>query len=105
MTYTEKLINAYAIKKKLEIIGAMTFNSPIAIKAAEITSVRRYPLRGSPFLPNSFPKISMYGNILSLHTAWNTFGALTNDARADDSVAAKIPISTRGPHKETFSKI
>ena len=41
--------------------------------------------------------------MLSLQSAWNVFGAPTKLAKADDSVAAKIPPVTIGPHAATFS--
>lgn len=32
---------------------------------------------------------------------WNTFGALTKEAKADESVAEKIPAVIRGPNIDT----
>lgn len=32
---------------------------------------------------------------------WNTFGALTKDARADERVAEKIPAVISGPNTDT----
>lgn len=34
-------------------------------------------------------------------TTWNTFGALTKDARADERVAEKIPAVISGPKADT----
>lgn len=33
---------------------------------------------------------------------WNTLGALTREARAEDSVAEKIPAVMRGPNPDTM---
>ena len=89
----------------MEIIGAMTFSSPIAMNPAAMIKVKKYPFLGSFERPYPLAKISMPGKILSLETAWKTFGALTREARADDNVAAKIPINTNGPHNEILSMI
>lgn len=53
--------------------------------------VRMYPLIGSLFLPYPLPNHSIYGYNLSLQRAWNTFGADTSDANAEEIVAAKHP--------------
>lgn len=46
---------------------------------------------GSLLGPKPLPNHSIWGYSLSLQSAWNTFGADTSDAKADDSVAAKQP--------------
>lgn len=66
-------------------------------------NVKTYPRTGSLFWPYPRPNHSMYGYNLSLHKAWNTFGADTNEARADDKVAAKQPAYIIGPTHETNS--
>ena len=45
----------------------------------------------------------MYGKILSWHTAWNTFGALTRLASADDSDAENMPALMIGLNTDTVS--
>lgn len=64
---------------------------PIKINAVAIINVNIYPLIGSLFFPNPFANHSIFGYSLSLQRAWNTLGADTKDANADDKVAAKQP--------------
>lgn len=86
-----KLTKQYAARKKLEMSGAIAFNSPIRITATAMIKVKMYPRTGSLFLPKPFPNQPIFGYSLSLHSAWNTFGADTKLARADERVAAKHP--------------
>ena len=60
----------------------------------------KYAHHGSLPLPWPFPKYSMYGKILSWHTAWNTFGPLTKLASADDNEAENIPAVMMGAQNE-----
>lgn len=110
----EKFIKVQAAKKKFDIKGAIALSSPenlttcqlvdyfltylkeisvipIKMNATAIMNVKTYPLMGSLFFPKPLANHSIFGYNLSLQSAWNTFGADTNDAKADDRVAAKHP--------------
>jgi len=91
-------MRAYTTRKKLDIMGAITFRSPTAIKPAAMTKARMYPRRGSFPGPYPTPKCEIYGKRSSLQTAWNALGAPTRLASADDKVDAKTPAVTIGPH-------
>lgn len=66
-------------------------------------NVKIYPLMGSLFCPYPLPNHSIFGYNLSLQSAWNILGAETNDANAEDRVAAKHPAYIIAPIQDTNS--
>jgi len=76
-------------QREIFLIESIFCYLPIKIKATAITKVRKYPRIGSlSFSPLNH---AIPGYNLSRQSAWNTFGAETNDAKALESVAAKQP--------------
>lgn len=63
----------------------------MSIKPMEMKKQSTYPRTGSLFLPYPLPNHDMYGYSWSLQRAWNTLGADTKLASAEESVAAKQP--------------
>lgn len=68
--------------------SAKVLNTTYAIA---MKNVKMYPRTGSLFFPYPLANHSNLGYNLSLQRAWNTLGADTKLANADDSVAAKHP--------------
>ncbi len=98
----------------MEIIGAITFNSPswkkkhqnliwkigkevlpIAVNETATKYVRKYARIGSSDLPFPTAKYLKRGKIISRQTAWKIFGAPTRLAKALDNVAANIPAKNK----------